>query len=380
MSDTMEAPAWAKGQDIGLLKSLAALFKAEHGPHCFGAFVRVKEVHIAEAASSGRALWTKERDACALFRIASASSSIEDFAGNEIRTEPGDLVIKAIAGPARERLLAALIERAQAQSIILEGFMESPEFRALADGAGFAHIATKILASSEIKGLFYKGQPRPYPPIRAVDIPANRILAADFISPDEQAAILAEAEAAALWAQHYSGYNKRHTWTAFAIQGFDASDPGFIIKPIEMAKSWKAENPERLRAICQPTIAAERFPIAMSIAARVPGRKERIRLMRLSAGGGELSRHADITDPDVGTGDRQLSRIHIPLLSAETCKFATWDMLGRKSETHFPERAICYLDTRKPHAVKNPAAIERVHLVMDTFGSDQLREWIARDG
>lgn len=372
------APNWTKGIDLGWLKQMAALFKAEQGPHTYGAFGLPKEIDIANARAEGRAIWTKAGDACALFRIAASHSVMNDFAGNEIDIEPGELVIKSIAGPGRAALLEALMARAGAASIFLEGHMEAPEFLALAEGAGFAHIYTKIAASSDIKGVFYKG-PREFPAIPAVDIPASRILAPDFISADEQAAILAEAEAAALWAQHYSGYNKRHTWTAFSLCGFDLGDPSFIIKPAEMSKKWKEENPERLRAICGPTIAAEKFPAAMAIAARVPGRKERVRLMRLSAGGGELSRHADITDPDCGPGDRQLSRIHIPLKSAPSCKFATWDILGRKSELHLPERAICYLDTRKPHAVKNPAAIERVHLVMDTFGTPELRRWIEQE-
>jgi hypothetical protein len=42
-----------------------------------------------------------------------------------------------------------------------------------------------------------------------------------------------------------------------------------------------------------------------------------------------------------------------------------------------PERALCYLDTRKPHAVINPGAADRIHLVIDTYAGPELRRMIA---
>lgn len=365
---------------MGFLKRMAALFKADHGPHCYGAFGLMKELDIAEARAAGHLIWTKEGDACAIFRKAKSRSAIEDFAGNAAHVLPGDLAIKAAAGPGLDRLLPALMKRAEAPTVWLEGFVENPAFVKLAADLGFVQVMTKIAASSDLKGVWHIGEAtkRLPPPLPPCDQPSRVILDPDFISDDERAAILGEADAAAeLWAQHYSTYNKRHSWMAFALQGFDPADPTFIIKPVEMSKKWKEENPGRLTATCAPTIAAERFPVAMAVAARVPGPKERIRLMRLSSAGGELARHADITDPDAGTKDGHLSRIHIPLRSDPKCLFFTWDLDGTKHETHFPERAACYLDTRKPHAVRNPANVDRVHLVMDTFGSEQLRSRIA---
>lgn len=379
MDDT-PSPAWAKGIDMGFLKRMSALFKADHGPHCYGAFGLMKELDIAEARAAGNLIWTKEGDACAIFRKAKSKTDIEDFAGNVAHVMPGDIAIKAAAGPGLVRLLPALMMRAEAPTVWLEGFVENAAFVKLAHDLGFVQVMTKIAASSDLKGVWHIGEGKGRLPkaLPDCDKPSRAILDADFISDDERAAILGEADAAAeLWAQHYSTYNKRHSWMAFSLQGFDPADPTFIIKPVEMSKKWKAENPGRLTARCEPTMAAERFPVAMAVAARVPGAKERIRLMRLSSAGGELARHADITDPDAGTRDGHLSRIHIPLRSDPKCLFFTWDLDGTKHETHFPERAACYLDTRKPHAVKNPATVDRVHLVMDTFATPELRDMIA---
>ena len=216
----------------------------------------------------------------------------------------------------------------------------------------------------------------------AADELALTIAAPDFISADEQAGILAEAERyardhAGAWAQHYSGYNKRQSWTSFALQGYDPADPGFIIKPAEMSKAWKAENPARLEATARPTSAAEHFRLAGLIVDRIPGRKQRVRLMRLSAKGGELTRHSDITDPEAGTANGQIARLHIPLASPESCLFRGWSLEGREHRIHFPERALCYLDTRKPHAVINPGEADRIHLVIDTYSSPELRGLIA---
>jgi hypothetical protein len=79
------------------------------------------------------------------------------------------------------------------------------------------------------------------------------VLQPDFAGAEERALMLAEIAAYAPWAQHYSSYNLRHSWTAFALRGYDAADAGFIIKPDDMSKRWQAENPARMAARCRAT-------------------------------------------------------------------------------------------------------------------------------
>jgi len=389
MSDEA-APAWAKGFDLEFLKAASAVFQKDMKPHTFGAFGAPKERDIADAMEAKTLAWTKKPDArelsaVAIAKVASRPQPHHDFAGRSATIMPGDLFVKAIAGESVgcRRLIDSLCARSECKAAWVEAHVENAALVDLLASMGFERAMTKISASSDLKGLYVRASEdagldyRMPGPLNPADEPSVAIVSPEFISAEECALILAEAEAAAQWAQHYSGYNKRQSWTAFALQGFDPSDPTFIIKPAEMSKKWKAENPERMSAECGPTTIAPRFEVACAIADRVPGRKERVRLMRLSAKGGELTRHADITDPDAGTRDGQLCRLHIPLQSHAGCVFRTWDLEGREHRTHFAERSLCYLDTRKPHAVINPEEVDRIHLVLDTFASPELRDMIA---
>lgn len=383
-------PAWALGYPLDFLQEAAALFKAEFKPHCYGAFGMPKERDIANAMAGDWALWTRAKcqkgeplEAFAICRRNRTSHRHEDFAGRWCRAYAGDIMVSAIAGSleGKRRLLERLAELTCALWVL--GHVENGELAGLMREMGFRHQMTKIAASSDLRALWLltktKGAwaPRGIEPLGKADIPALAILQEEFISQEERVAILQEAEAAARWADHYSSYNKRRSWSAFALRGFDALDPGFIEKPAEMSKAWKAANPERLGAVCSDTVAAHRFPIAMGVAARIPGSKQRIRLMRLAPDGGELTRHADITDPEAGTGPGQLCRLHIPIITSPECRFQGWGLDGQAHEAHFPLGSLCYLDTRKPHAARNAGERERIHLVIDTFAGGQLRAMIA---
>ena len=377
------APLWAKGHDLALLREIAGLFAFQFKPHLYGAFGLPKEAVVADAISDGQAIWTRHEGlvaGAALFRVSKSASQHIDFAGRAAKPQGGDLVIRSIAGSdtARCAIVAHLVAKTGAAAVWVEDFIESPR-AALWLELGFAHVMTKVAASSDLKGVWHRGdRSRRLPAaLNPADRPALSILAHDWLLPADRAAVLAEANAYGKWAQHYSSYNKRKSWTAFALRGFDPSDPAFIIKPAEMSKAWRAENPARLKSVCRDTPAAEHCPGLMAIAARLPGRPQRIRLMRLSKGGGELSRHADITDPEAGPGDRQVARVHIPLVTPPECHFIGWDIAGHKFERHFPAGALCYLDTRKPHSVRNPGSADRIHLVVDQFGSSELRALIS---
>lgn len=100
--------------------------------------------------------------------------------------------------------------------------------------------------------------------------------------------------------------------------------------------------------------------------------------MRLAPGGGELTRHADIIDPEAGTKDGRLVRLHIPIQTHPACMFRAWTLRGEEGARHFPESSICYIDTRKPHAVVNGGPVDRIHLVVDAYSSAELRARIAK--
>lgn len=253
------------------------------------------------------------------------------------------------------------------------------------DDLGFERQITKVMASSDLKGLWLWGDRagRTARPERPEDRPAIKTLVPDFIGDNMIGAILDDLAAyeahigAEPWAQHYSSYNKRQSWTAFALRGYIPEDPSFIIKPAEMSKKWKAEHPELTHAKCDDTIARDHFPSVDHVLDRLPGQAQRLRLMRLAGGGGELSRHADITDPEAGTADNCTARLHIPLKTPEACRFIGWDIDGNRAEQHLGVGSLAYLDTRKPHSVINPADQDRVHLVIDCLSTRELRAMIA---
>jgi hypothetical protein len=122
------------------------------------------------------------------------------------------------------------------------------------------------------------------------------------------------------------------------------------------------------------TIAYEKFPATRAVVNRLPGAKDRVRFMRLAPGGGELSRHADITDREAGTKNGAIVRLHIPIITSPLVEFSSWDHRGKHTVMAMQERGLYYLDQRKPHAVANrDEKVERIHLVVDTVANDELR-------
>lgn len=370
---------WQKGYKLEELQQIAGIFREQFKPHTYGAFGMPKERDVATALAAGNLTYTE--DAAAIWRAVTTKSSHSDFAQRSIEFKRGDLHVRHIAGsPAGERKLLEHLATSGWLPMIVEAHEERVETVSLLRSMGFAKIATKIAASSDIKGVYIRGEPpscRISAPLPAADEPGLALLDPGFLSQEQLASVRAEIESyAPAWADHYSSYNKRKSWSAIAIQGFDASDPGFIIKPAEMSKGWKAENPARLDAPCELTSAAEHFPGLLEIVGRIPGEKERVRLMRLT-GNGELTRHADITDRELGTADGMVCRLHAPIWTDSECVFRSWDLQGEEQRQSFAAGSLFYLDIRKPHAVRNPSESERIHLVVDCFSTPELREWIS---
>lgn len=373
------SPAWAKGYPMEKLTAIAGIFKREFKPHSYGAFGVPKERDVANAWADGQLGFT-DTAAC-IFNVLSSASYHSDFSGTQVaRIHKGDLFIKHIAGVGKAHALQKLIDKAGAAHVWVEAHVENEEVVQMLQDLAFWKVLTKVSASSDIKGLFYRGNAEERMPqiLAAEEIWGLKRLHGEIISPVEQHVILEELtkyEATEPWKQHYSTYNKRSSWTAFALRGYDSADPGFIIKPMEMSRKWREENSARLSSPCVWTLAANHFERTLQIIERrIPCQFQRIRLMRLSANGGELTRHADITDPEAGVRNGHVARLHIPLKTTPGCEFRSWGLDGRENRMHLPERSLTYLDTRKPHAVKNDGQTERIHLVIDAFSNDWLRE------
>jgi hypothetical protein len=356
-------------------------------------------------------------DAAAIFNRMKARSVHKDFAYRDFVIDKGHLFISDVAAntdlhgdDAAIGHLRLLIERVEAHLRApitwLQIHMEDPLLRRLVTEMGFTYAGTKVDAYSTLKGLYARLGPDAVvsPEGDHITIGPNNLSVLQyielwtgdwdhatltkleeppFLSAGGCQAILAELGAYhAAWADHYSTYNIKNSWSAFALRGYKHDDPTDIVKPSEMPRDWKAANPERLHDTCGETIAASAFPETMAIIRAFcqlyEVRPERVRLMRLLAKGGELARHSDITDRGAGTKDGQVCRFHIPLRTSPLVQFQMWDQFGNRYTRHMAEGEIWYLDQRKPHrAVNQDQTVERIHLVFDVYANDLLREALA---
>lgn len=380
----MADAAWQRGYDLEELKRLAEPFKATDAGLVLGAFSGFRERDVAEARAEDRLLWVEAHGqvvAAVAFRWVRQSQGVKDFTG-EVRcwTDRGDLQVQRVGvceGFETEalELLASLAARLVAQgAMFLTVWQESELHQRLLLELPTRLLAVKIPASSELVGVYgmaRHGRSIDSTPLKDRDRFGLRRLNLEL--PESALAdAVAEVSEVEGWADHYSSYNKGRSWSALALRGYDPWDPGFIVKPAEMSKGWKRENPERLGAACERTALWDRFPAIARLSELVPGRHQRVRLMRLEPGGGELTRHADITDPEAGTAEGKLLRIHLPLVSNPEVRFQSWTLEGDPVEAVMRPGEAWYLDTRKPHTAVNGGDSPRVHLVVDAYSSPEL--------
>lgn len=372
-----DEPKWAKGYDVARLKEVAALFARHDGPLPLGAFSKATESNIAEWATTDKLrVWSfNDRPVAALVSSeARQVRSISDFRGRPIaRIEPGDRVVSRLAIDAGHAsvLVDILANLPISGRLFVEVWQEHPVARAIVEALGLEWLGTKVKASSELIGIF---GPPPADPPSGLD--AFGLV--EFGLSYDLAALAQEIYRASIeWAEHYAIYNKGKTWSAVALRGY-GGDPAFIIKPSEMSKKWKAEHPTEMAYEISDAPLFDKLPIARATVDAIPGVKHRVRLMRLAPGNGELSRHADITDPDAGIEPGKLLRLHIPVATNLDVRFRSWIPSGDEQVCHMAAGSCWYLDTRKPHTARNDGSTERIHLVVDVESSPELLA-LARD-
>ena len=116
-----------------------------------------------------------------------------------------------------------------------------------------------------------------------------------------------------------------------------------------------------------PTEALARGTYIPEVIAGLPGRKNRVRLLRLRAGG-RIYVHSDPLHQIA----RDLVRVHVPILTSAAVDFRVHEVPVRMQpgETWF-------VDVRFRHAVHNAGDGDRVHLVVDLVANDELRALMA---
>ena len=385
----MDEKPWQKGIKLSTLKSVASVFKKGHyKAFTYGPFETPNEAAVADAMSKHRCFGGKLPNGgrwVAFGSLLSRPSKHVDFTGAEYVIPSGVFFVSDFAyldTPAMDAVIALLnwINPADAPTprIAIEIHEEDEDLKAALLSQDATYLLTKVSASSQLRSLYAWGlhrDPLPW----AEEFTLSRVSRL-FVSEGVIESILGELfnyeQYNPAWADHYSSYNKRHSWSAFALRGYKPDDPNFIIKPSEMSRAWKKDNPGPFEL--GDTSAYDYFPTVREVVDSIPGEKDRVRFMRLVPQG-ELTRHADITDRDAGVQDGKVARLHIPLVTNPGVQFYAVTHRGQQLNLQMRAGGLYYLDQRKPHFVLNESPNdERIHLVVDVISSPKLRRALER--
>ncbi len=244
----------------------------------------------------------------------------------------------------------------------------------------FQKVGAKVSSFAEIQGVYFKDVPgffgeREHPFVPEYESYGLKKLKLEKNYPMETALVGIKDKLNTLpeFTNHYSNYNSKGSWSAITLRGY-STDPAEVCKPAEMNKKWKAEHPDWNTWTLQDTTLRAHFPEVDTLCDMIPGKKHRIRFMKLASGGGELRRHTDQVDIESGLSDNMLARIHFPIMTNHKVIFNNWDWNGETDDINMKVGEAWYIDTRKPHRAINGGKNDRVHLVIDVEANEELRK------
>jgi hypothetical protein len=360
----------------GEIGDLVRLFRQSEGELIRGAFIRVTARKVAQWLAENRLQLIRsdgELVGAAVMVKVTARQQVSDFTGT-VRTQlgVGDVFAKRLAcRPGFERVVTTALREASSRKarLWLRIWQEQGSNRKIVEELGGTWICTKVLAGSELVGIWCVGSPAVVSNMPVSDGWTLRRLSMSPLSVGRaQKALFKKCSN---FTNHYSSkYYISSSWSAFSLRSYGGRSD-FMMKPAEMSKKWKKQNPEKLLWKLENTDARKALPEFEPLIRAVPGLIHRIRLMRLSAGG-LIKRHSDVVDRETGTAEGKILRIHIPITTNPQVQFTSWDLLGRPETVHMKEGEAWYVDTRKPHQVENAGSTERVHLVIDVLSCSNL--------
>ena len=279
-----------------------------------------------------------------------------------------------------EKWLGLLIEKHYSKHIlgttIAECDMQLKRIRDLFVELGFERVDNKVSSFADMYGIWSKQNK--LHPVNKIELSQecslqqlNCVVPTPYKLLEQLKTVEDE-----LFANHYSNYNKKNTWSGIVLRGYGGKED-FIIKPSEMTNSWKKENKEKLDWICEDTPLRQKLSEVERFVELLPfDEVERIRILKLSKGEGELERHTDIQDKEAGINDGQWARLHFPLITNDKVIFTQWNTDGTITKAHMRVGELWYLDMRKPHTAVNFGEEDRYHLIIDVKSDFHLRRWL----
>ena len=373
-----EMKPWQKGFDLDYLKKLEKNFNSynEYAQHELSKF---KKNNIAEALSRDNI----QLIGPALIHTEETKSKVNIwmFSGVLLGTKyPGDLHIKHLGythEQDRKNIITTLSEdiRYTTKNVWLYINEENPNDKDIAEKAGFKKVGAKYNSVADLIGVYFKDsnsalEDRQHPHIPTYEKYTLKPFDLDFTKIVPKLAKQLE-EKSLEFTNHYSNYNKEKAWSAISLRGY-SPDWRFITKPVEMNKKWQEENKDEKFEL-QDTELRKEFPLVEDILSSFKTEIHRVRFMNLKPGDGELERHTDQVDPDLGISNGRLMRVHIPIVTNSKVEFTSWGITGSKTIVNMEEGHCWYLDIRKPHRAINGGNSWRTHLVIDVVANEQVR-------
>jgi len=369
--------AWQHGYDLSILKAVEERF-ADYNEVVLSPFAQMKKNRIADLVHNKKMDTYSEPPFLCHIPTNIAKNAVHVRAYGDV-----DLGIRAkgermIDNPVGDKEMIVKQINTYKENIWMTINTQYKMGNDIAKEMGFKKIGIKVNSFSDIINVYVKEQ---------TDKKVNWF----FISPLETYNIRKIGEVPQpmitgirnkiagmedIFTNHYSNYNKKKSWSAVSLRGFDQL-PEMIEKPSEMNDKWQKENGKNDYFIQDTPLMKHFSPEVPDILASLETPKiERVRLMKLEPNGGVLDRHTDQTDKELGIKDGQIVRLHIPIFTNENVSFSSWNWNGKEDIRHMGEGEIWYLDIRKPHKATNTGDSSRIHLVIDVVSNEMVRDML----
>jgi len=370
---------WQKGFELDLLKHYEKAYE-HYNSYALSPFGEMKKNTIANLLSLGELLIDFDTDILSSRKTAKASSKIVMHGSTVIgNIQKNDRIIKYVSDPT----LISRLSYLPSLSYWLYVWAEDKEANDIALASGFEYVGGKISTYGEIYSIYlkenqsdtdmYGNSVRKVAYDRVEDISLMQL---DFAPIPLDIVASLNLNDLPAFQNHYSNYNKKKSWSAIALRGY-SQNPLMIEKPLEMNDKWHKEH-EGEHFELQNTPFMEHFPQLKEFVKNSDIEFHRIRLMKLTPKGGELTRHTDQVDPESFNTVGGLIRIHYPLITNDKVEFKVWSPRGIKQTVNMKVGECWMLDTRKPHSVYNGGDSDRIHLVVDIKVNDDIYQKLTR--
>ena len=362
-----EMKPWQNGIALDVLVPIAKQY-ADYNARSMSPFSQVKKNDIANWLSKCELV---QRDALYAKVTTCKSKSKITMCGDTIiaHKHVGDVTISHVASDAAS--LRKLLASQTAERVWLYLWAGDTTLASAARDEGFTYVDGKVTSFGELFAIYVRAKNTTATLVPAID--RLNIVKLFDVDATRIARIAERVQKKSLtFAVHYSNYNQGKAWSAVSLRGY-SDDPAFIEKPSEMNDEWHAKHAGESHEL-QDTALFDEFPdVRQLLAKSLPGAVlHRVRLMRLAPGGGELLRHTDQVDAEMGTKFGRLMRLHFPIKTSERVLFSSWALDDTKLERNMRAGECWYLDIRKPHCAINGGDEERIHLVVDVEVNEAL--------